>query len=224
MLGQHGRGLTKAIFTKPALAMAKIGITPNMLTVTGTALSVLAALALLPTGHLVAGPLCLLFVLIADSFDGILARVTGTTSIFGAFLDSSMDRLADAAVFTGLGLWALWQLDAGPLQAVTVSAAFACVALGGAVSYTRARAEAIGKTAAVGIAERTDRLVVGLSTAFAVGLGAPTWILTAGLCLVAVASFITVVQRLMSVARQCAIQGAAIDKAQEEPAQDFTQG
>ena len=204
MLGQHGRGLTKALFTAPALAMAKVGITPNMLTVTGTVASVGVAITLLPTGHFVAGPIALVLVLVGDSFDGILARATGRTSSFGAFLDSTLDRLADAAVFGSLAAWAALHLPDSALRTVTVAAGIACVALGAAVSYARARAESIGRTASVGIAERTDRLVVGLGTTFAVGLGAPTWVLTAGLCLVAVGALVTVIQRIVTVAHQCA--------------------
>ena len=175
MLGNHGRGLTKALFTRPALALGRLGVTPNMLTVTGTILSVTAAVTLLPRGHFVAGPLVLLVVLVADSFDGILARATARSSVFGAFLDSTMDRLADGAVL-------------GSLAAT--------------VPYARARAESIGATAKVGIAERTDRLLVALGATFVVGLGAPQWVLTAALGYVAIASFITVIQRVRTVYRQ----------------------
>ena len=156
MLGNHGRGLTKALFTRPALALGRLGVSPNMLTVTGTALSVTAAVTLLPKGHFVTGPLVLLVVLVADSFDGILARATGKSSVFGAFLDSTMDRLA---------------------------------------------------TASVGIAERTDRLLVALGSTFLVGLGAPQWVLTVGLLYVAVASFITVIQRVRTVHQQVRQEG-----------------
>ena len=173
MLGNHGRGLTKALFTRPALALGRLGVTPNMLTVAGTVLSVTAAVTLLPRGHFVAGPLVLLVVLVADSFDGILARATGRSSVFGAFLDSTLDRLADGAII-----------------------------LGATVPYARARAESIGATAKVGIAERTDRLLVALGATFIVGLGAPPWVLTIALVYVAIASFITVVQRVWTVYRQ----------------------
>ena len=91
------------LFTKPALAMAKVGITPNMLTVTGTVLSVVVAVCTLPQGHFLLGVGLLLIVLFGDSFDGILARATGTSSPFGAFLDSCLDRLTDAAVFDSVG-------------------------------------------------------------------------------------------------------------------------
>ena len=202
MLSNHGRGLTKALFTRPALALGRLGVTPNMLTVAGTVLSVTAAVTLLPRGHFVAGPLVLLVVLVADSFDGILARATGRSSVFGAFLDSTMDRLADGAVLGSLAAWAALTMPPGPLRTVTVAAALAAIILGATVPYARARAESIGATAKVGIAERTDRLLVALGATFIVGLGAPPWVLTIALVYVAIASFITVVQRLWTVYRQ----------------------
>lgn len=202
MLGNHGRGLTKALFTRPALALGRLGVTPNMLTVTGTVLSVTAAVTLLPRGHFVAGPLVLLVVLAADSFDGILARATGESSVFGAFLDSTMDRLADGAVLGSLAAWAALTMPAGTLRAVTVVAALAAIVLGATVPYARARAESIGATAKVGIAERTDRLLVTLGATFIVGLGAPQWLLAGALIYVAIASFITVVQRVWTVYQQ----------------------
>ena len=202
MLGNHGRGLTKALFTRPALALGRLGVTPNMLTVTGTALSVTAAVTLLPKGHFVAGPLVLLVVLVADSFDGILARATGKSSVFGAFLDSTMDRLADGAVLGSLAAWAALSMPVGALRTTTIVAALAAMILAATVPYARARAESIGATAKVGIAERTDRLLVALGATFVVGLGAPQWVLTAALGYVAIASFITVIQRVWTVYRQ----------------------
>ena len=202
MLGNHGRGLTKALFTRPALALGRLGVTPNMLTVIGTILSVTAAVTLLPRGHFVAGPLVLLVVLVADSFDGILARATARSSVFGAFLDSTMDRLADGAVLGSLAAWAALSMPAGTLRTTTIVAALAAMILAATVPYARARAESIGATAKVGIAERTDRLLVALGATFVVGLGAPQWVLTAALGYVAIASFITVIQRVWTVYRQ----------------------
>ncbi|OMG24600.1 phosphatidylinositol phosphate synthase [Actinomyces naeslundii] len=202
MLGNHGRGLTKALFTRPALALGRLGVTPNMLTVTGTILSVTAAVTLLPRGHFVVGPLVLLVVLVADSFDGILARATARSSVFGAFLDSTMDRLADGAVLGSLAAWAALSMPAGTLRTTTIVAALAAMILAATVPYARARAESIGATAKVGIAERTDRLLVALGATFVVGLGAPQWVLTAALGYVAIASFITVIQRVWTVYRQ----------------------
>ena len=202
MLGNHGRGLTKALFTRPALALGRLGVTPNMLTVTGTILSVTAAVTLLPRGHFVVGPLVLLVVLVADSFDGILARATARSSVFGAFLDSTMDRLADGAVLGSLAAWAALSMPAGTLRTTTIVAALAAMILAATVPYARARAESIGATAKVGIAERTDRLLVALGATFVVGLGAPQWVLTAALGYVAIASFITVIQRVHAVSQQ----------------------
>ena len=202
MLGNHGRGLTKALFTRPALALGRLGVTPNMLTVSGTILSVTAAVTLLPRGHFVAGPLALLVVLVADSFDGILARATARSSVFGAFLDSTMDRLADGAVLGSLAAWAALSMSAGTLRTTTIVAALAAMILAATVPYARARAESIGATAKVGIAERTDRLLVALGATFVVGLGAPQWVLTVALGYVAIASFITVIQRVWTVYRQ----------------------
>ena len=122
MLGQHGRGLTKALLTRPALAMARVGITPNMLTVVGTVLSVGVAVATLPQGRFIMGPPLLGVVLIGDSFDGILARATGRSSVFGAFLDSTLDRLADGAIFASLAAWAALSMktDSAFLHVATV--------------------------------------------------------------------------------------------------------
>ena len=210
MLGQHGRGLTKALFTPLALAMARVGITPDMLTVAGTVLTVGVAVATLPQGRFLAGPPLLALALVGDSFDGILARATGRSSVFGAFLDSTLDRLADGAVFASLAAWAALTMrtDSAALRTVTVCLALACIVLAAAVPYARARAESIGAAASVGIAERTDRLVVALVAAFAVGLGAPQWVLSAALGYVALASFITVVQRIAVVRRQVAGRAA----------------
>ncbi|RAX23290.1 MULTISPECIES: phosphatidylinositol phosphate synthase [unclassified Actinomyces] len=202
MLGQHGRGITRALFTAPARGLARIGVTPNMLTVAGTVATIAVAVLTLPQGRFILGPILLAAVLIGDSFDGILARLTGTSSPFGAFLDSTMDRLADGAVFGSLAVWAAVHLQAGPLRTWTVAVAVTTVVLAAAVPYARARAESVGATAAVGIAERTDRLIITAVGVLAVGLGAPAWVLTAALALVAVGSLITVIQRVTTVHRQ----------------------
>ena len=107
-------------------------------------------------------------------------------------------------LFASLAAWAALTMrtDSAALRTVTVVLALACIVLAAAVPYARARAESIGATASVGIAERTDRLVVALVAAFTVGLGAPQWVLSAALGYVALASFATVVQRIVAVRRQ----------------------
>ena len=141
-----------------------------------------------------------LFVL-TDLLDGAMARSRGTSSRFGAFLDSTMDRLADSAIFGGLVLWYSGVGDDRTLEAV----ALFCLVAGAVTSYAKARAEGLGMTCNVGIAERAERLIVVLLGTLLVGLGAPTWVLGAALVLLAVASAVTVGQRLVEVHRQAAL-------------------
>ena len=201
MLGQHGRGLTKALFTPLALAMARVGITPDMLTVAGTVLTVGVAVATLPQGRFLAGPPLLALALVGDSFDGILARATGRSSVFGAFLDSTLDRLADGAVFASLTYYAVFHMEEGTARTWAVIAGLASIVGAAAVPYARARAESVGVTAKLGIAERTDRLLIAMGSAMIMDLGASAWVFVAGLTWVALASFITVGQRVWYTAR-----------------------
>ena len=83
MLGNHGRGLVKQVFTGPAKALARLGVTPNQVTVVGTVLSIAAAVGLLGTGQWIIGPIVLAVILFADSLDGTLARLTGSSSPLG---------------------------------------------------------------------------------------------------------------------------------------------
>src|SRR5215470_4079397 len=104
MLNALRPALTR-VLTPVADALARTPVTPNAITITGTTGVVAGALLLFPTGHLFAGTMvCTVFVL-ADLLDGVLARVKGTTGAWGAFLDSTLDRIADAAVFAGLCIW-----------------------------------------------------------------------------------------------------------------------
>ena len=156
------------------------------------------ALWLYPTGHLLAGTLVITAFVFSDTVDGIMARSSGRSSSWGAFLDSTLDRIGDAAVFSGLVLW----FTAGGDDRLTAVLALACLCLGAVVSYATARAEGLGMTANVGIAERADRLVAVLGTTGLVGLGLPRVVLTVVLALLALASLVTVVQRMLEVRRQ----------------------
>src|ERR1035437_25539 len=117
-------------------ALARTPVTPNAITVTGTVGVAAAALWLLPTGHLFAGAaVCTVFAL-ADMLDGTLARVTGTTGAWGAFLDSTLDRVGDAAIFAGLAAW----LARGGHQPALAGGTGYCLVAGGVVSYAAGRA------------------------------------------------------------------------------------
>ena len=93
------------LMTPVGEALARTPITPNMVTVTGTVGLSASVLWGYPTGHLFWGTLVATFFVFTDMLDGVLARIKGTTGKFGAFLDSTMDRIADAAVFSGLAIW-----------------------------------------------------------------------------------------------------------------------
>lgn len=197
---------------RPALArlltpvgefLARTPVTPNALTITGALGASAGALALYPTGHLFAGTVvCTVFVL-ADMLDGALARVKGTSGSWGAFLDSTLDRVADAAIFGGLVLWFMLGGHNKVLAAVTLF----CLVAGALVSYAKARAEGLGLRADVGIAERSERLVIGLVAIGLSGLGVP-YVLPVGLWLLAVASAFTFGQRVLAVRRAAAEQVA----------------
>jgi len=187
------RPLIARLLTPVGKALARTPVTPNAITITGTAGVVAGALWLFPTGHLFAGTMvCTAFVL-ADMLDGVLARIKGTSGAWGAFLDSTLDRVADAAVFAGLTIW-LARTGQRPLALV----ALFCLVAGGLVSYAKARAEGLGLRCDVGLAERTERLLIALVAAGLSGLGVP-YVLAIGLWSLAVLSTITFGQRVLAV-------------------------
>ena len=187
-----------------ASALARTPITPNGITITGTVGASAGALALFPTGHLFAGTMVCWFFVMADMLDGALARVKGTTGVFGAFLDSTMDRVADAAVFGGIAAWFVL----GGHSRLMAGVAVFCLVAGALVSYTKARAEGLGLRCDVGLAVRTERLVIGLVATGLAGLGVP-YVLPAGLWVLAVASAITFGQRVLAVRRAAAAAAGA---------------
>lgn len=186
------------LFTPVADALLKRGVSPDAVTITGTLAVVAAALWLFPTGQFLAGSLVIAFFALTDSLDGVMARRAGRSGPWGAFLDSTLDRFADAAIFTGMVLWFVGEGDSD----WGVGAALACLVLGSIVPYARARAEGLGMTAQVGIAERADRLAAVLVAALLVGVGLPQVVLVVVLALLAVASLVTIVQRMATVRRQ----------------------
>jgi CDP-diacylglycerol--glycerol-3-phosphate 3-phosphatidyltransferase len=184
-------------------ALARTPLTPNMITVAGTVGVTAGALALYPTGHLFWGTIvCTVFVL-ADMLDGALARVKGTSGPFGAFLDSTLDRVADAAVFGGLAAYLVLH-PSGHNRGLAGVAVF-CLVVGALVSYAKARAQSLGLNADVGIAERPERMVVALTAIGLSGLGVP-YVLPIGLWALAAASTITFGQRLLAARQSAAVR------------------
>jgi len=192
------RGAMTRFFTPIAKVLLRLGVSPDAVTIAGTLVVVVTALWAFPTGHLLLGTLVIAFFVLTDSLDGVMARQAGTSGPWGAFLDSTLDRFGDAAIFAGLVLW----FTAGGDDRLTAILALACLVLGSIVPYARARAEGLGMTASGGIAERADRLALVLVATAAVGFGAPDVVLTVVLGLLALASTVTIVQRMTKVHRQ----------------------
>lgn len=193
--------MTRAAYTKLSTPVAKgalrIGLTPDMVTIIGTAGSVLAALTMFPIGQLWWGAVAVFFFVLADMLDGAMARQQGGGTRFGAVLDATCDRISDGAVFCGLLWWAVFGLHSSSLAVATLI----CLVTSQVISYIKARAEASGLDGGGGLIERPERLVIvlagaGISDFFLfpipVVLHVAMWVL-------AVASLITVGQRLHSV-------------------------
>jgi CDP-diacylglycerol---glycerol-3-phosphate 3-phosphatidyltransferase len=190
MLNRYARAFVTRLITPLAAALVRAGVSPDAVTLVG-ALGVAG-------GELFVGTLVITAFVFSDTLDGTMARLQGRSSSWGAFLDSTLDRLGDAAIFGGLVLWFSAAGDHRP----TAVLALTCLVAGALVSYAKARAEGLGMTANVGIAERAERLVAVLAATGLVGLGLPRELLTVVLALLALASGVTVVQRVLAVRRQ----------------------
>jgi CDP-diacylglycerol--glycerol-3-phosphate 3-phosphatidyltransferase len=177
-----------------ARALLRAGVSPNAVTVAGTLGVVVAAIGLGARGHLVAGALVVTFFALTDMLDGTMARMRGGSSRFGAFLDSSMDRVADAAIFGSVVYWLAGQGDRWG-----VVAGLLCLAGGQIVSYVKARAEGLGMTCDVGIAERAERLLTVGVGGLLTGWFGLSWGLTAALWVLAAATVVTIGQRMAHV-------------------------
>lgn len=184
-----------------AARLLRAGVSPDAVTLAGTVGVVAGSLALLARGSFLLGTVVVTLSVLTDMVDGAMARQRGTVSRFGAWLDSTCDRVADAAVFTALAWWATGPGDDRVLAAV----ALYCLVAGGVVSYEKARAEGLGMRCDVGFAERSERLVLALVGTGLVGLGAPDVVLSAALWLLAAATTVTVGQRAVEVRRQAAL-------------------
>jgi CDP-diacylglycerol--glycerol-3-phosphate 3-phosphatidyltransferase len=186
-------------------ALARRGVNPNLVTLVGTIGVCASALVLYPRGDLFWGSFAITVFVLTDMIDGALARARGITGPWGAFLDSNLDRMSDAAVFAGLIWWFAGRGD----QPLLAGLAVFCLVAGNLVSYARARAEGLGLRGDVGIAERTERLIVVLVATGVSGLGVP-FIQAIGLWLLAAACAVTIGQRFWSVYRQAHAISAAV--------------
>lgn len=178
--------------------LIRLGVSPNTVTFVGTLGVSAGALIFFPQGKLLIGVLVVTAFVFSDMIDGYMARTTGKVSKFGAFFDSTLDRVGDGAVFGGL---VLYYAGPGHSKLYLVLALVNLVA-GSVTSYARARAESLGMEAKGGIAERADRLVAILVMTGLSGLFGLPILMELTLWVLALASVITVLQRVWMVRSQ----------------------
>lgn len=211
LVGDATRERVRESIVPLARAISRAGLSAGALTLGGFLVLLVASLVAASGLWLAAGILVIVGGLF-DLFDGAVARVRGTVSPFGGFLDSTFDRLGEAAVFAGIiagllgpeGLAVAFPTIAERSPAAVV-AVLAALAMAGSlmVSYTRARAEGLGLDAAVGVAPRPERIaLVALGLILQPFAG---WSLGIALSLIVVLSLVTVAQRVRHVRRRARV-------------------
>lgn len=193
MFTDRARQVSRGFVEPVALAMGRVGLTPNGLTIVGSGLHLIVAW-LIAAGHLPVAGVALIGTAAFDAFDGTLARLTGRSSNLGAFLDSTFDRISEIIVFAGLLVFALREGLNTEAVLVLVTLAFSLM-----VSYTRARSEALGCGTKAGVFGRFERMAV-----LSVGLIVSPWIpIKWTLWLLALGVILTTGQRIVDVYRRC---------------------
>jgi CDP-diacylglycerol--glycerol-3-phosphate 3-phosphatidyltransferase len=196
VLGISARPVVTKVIAPAVNALARAGVTADAVTVVGTLGAVAGSVGLLATGHLFWGTVVVTVSVLLDLLDGALARARGGGSLFGAVLDSTGDRVADAAIFGSL----IWWYSGSGNDRLLVLLALLCLVLGVLTSYIKARAEGVGLRCDVGLVERLERLLLVLFGTGLAGLGVP-YALHVGLWVLLAGSAVTVVQRLVAVHR-----------------------
>jgi CDP-diacylglycerol--glycerol-3-phosphate 3-phosphatidyltransferase len=197
VIGSQLRPVVGRLFDPLVNVLLRAGVSPDAVTLTGTLGVVAAASWFFPRGDFFVGAVVITLFVLTDTIDGALARKKGITGPFGGWLDSTCDRVADGAIFGAIAFYYASQNDDTLL---TVSLFVLVASL--VVSYEKARAEGLGLTCNVGIAERPERLIIILVATGFTGLGVPVELLAGGMWLLAVLLAVTVVQRLLEVRRQ----------------------
>jgi CDP-diacylglycerol--glycerol-3-phosphate 3-phosphatidyltransferase len=190
------RKAVSGLVEPPARLLLRMHVSPDAVTLVGTAGAVAVALVCLPQGLFVLAVVLLAVLTLSDLLDGTMARMSGTSGPWGNFLDATLDRLSDGAIFGGLALYGAFNDQPW----ITAAATLALVT-GQVTSYSKARAEAVGATANVGIAERAERLIIIAIATLLTGLGVP-YLLPAALWLLGALGLVTIGQRMLTVRRQ----------------------
>lgn len=185
------------LLTPIARRLLGLGLSADAVTWIGTGLAVFLAFLCFPQGWLWQGAILIGLTVVSDSIDGTMARLSDSTSAWGAFLDSTLDRVVDGAVFAAIVIW----FAAGGDSLLGVSAAVVALVAGQLTSYVKARGEAAGVSVTGGVIARADRLLIVLLGALLAGLGV-TSALEFAVLVLAAAGIVTVAQRIQQVARQ----------------------
>jgi CDP-diacylglycerol--glycerol-3-phosphate 3-phosphatidyltransferase len=197
VLNVHARDTVARVLDPVGRALARRGVSPDVVTAVGTLGVSAGALVFYPDGHFFVGTLVITFFVFNDMIDGAVARASGKVSKWGAFFDSTLDRVGDAAIFSGLALWFAGDGDHVGMVALCLY----CLVSGALVSYAKARAEGLGLRCDIGIATRPARLLIVLWATGLEGVGVP-YIQAVGLWTLAVLSTVTLGQRLAVVWQQ----------------------
>jgi phosphatidylglycerophosphate synthase len=192
------RAFWTKVLSPIAHLLIRLGVSADAVTLVGTLGVAAGALVFFPQGMLLVGVLVITAFVFSDLLDGYMARTTGRVSKFGAFWDSTLDRIGDGAIFIGLALYFAWE-EPSRLYLVL---SLVCLLMGGVTSYARSRGETLGFSVKVGIAERADRLVAILVMTFFSDVLDLPWLLYIALWALAIASTVTVGQRVWVVRRQ----------------------
>jgi CDP-diacylglycerol--glycerol-3-phosphate 3-phosphatidyltransferase len=197
MIANRFKAPVTALITPICRGMLALGISANALTIIGALGGVFSALYFFSHGDFFVGTLVVALFALSDLFDGTMARLSeqGSTK-WGALIDSTLDRITDAAICSGILVYAYSEEK----MSLTVYLSLSALITGSLIPYIRARAESLGIDCSVGIAERTERLIALLVGTGFYGLGVE-WALDVTLGVVVILGVITILQRLIIVAR-----------------------
>jgi len=197
MLNQtNARQVVAGVVEPVARGLLRLGISPDAITVLGLVGTCVGALVFFPQEKWLIGLAVVVLFIFSDLLDGTMARLSGRAGPWGAFLDSTLDRVGDAAILGGI---AMGFVHAGDPR--TAAVAIGCLVGGLVVSYAKARAEGVGAECNVGIAERTERLIIQGIGVVLYGFGVP-YALPVALWVLLVLTWITVGQRIWHVRGQ----------------------
>lgn len=217
MLNRYARAFFTRVLTPTARFLLRIGVSPDVVTVLGTLGVCASAVIFFPRGSFLVGTLAVTAFIFSDLLDGTMARLSGRTSKWGGFLDATLDRFGDAAIFGSLAYYFAVHHQLGMFLAAGI-----CLISGSITSYARAKAESLGFKCDIGYVERGERLVGSLVATGLAGLGVP-FVQAIALWALAAGSTCTVVQRMVYVRKQALALGLTGAVPAQPPGQENEQ-